>query len=211
MSRHTDALRQLAAELFPREQRSTVRELAETVPLDRVRLADFDDTLEGPSMRRIVDRRYEGGALGIPSHGVGRYALGDRDVFRPLQYCAVDFGLDDHTAKWFTRQIVEMSSAHLEALVKRIAKFPRVSFGVALGDRIVKRTLDPLTWEQLRRFGNIYNEAKHAFDHDAGTHLFSMQDAVLAYVISRRLGPKLYPLANVVTNWRYQGRLDDPD
>jgi hypothetical protein len=102
-----------------------------------------------------------------------------------------------------------MSSAHLEALVKRIAKFPRVSFGVALGDRIVKRTLDPVTWEQLRRYVQIYNEAKHVFDHEVGTHLFSMQDAVLAYVISRRLGPRLYPHANVITNWRYEGGLPD--
>jgi len=154
-------------------------------------------------MRRIVDRRYEGGALGIPSHGVGRYAFGDRDVFRPLQYCAVDFSLDDHSAKWFTRQIVAMSSAHLEALVKRIAKFPRVSFGIALGDRIVKQKLGPATWEQLRRYGQIYNEAKHTFDHEPGSHLFSLQDAVLAYAIARRFGPKLYPHANVITTWRH--------
>jgi hypothetical protein len=96
-------------------------------------------------------------------------------VFRPLQYCAVDFGPYDEDAPWFTRQIVEMSTAHLEALVKRIAKFPRVSIGIALGDRIVKQRLDPATWEQLRRYGHIYNEAKHVFDHDPGTHLFSLE------------------------------------
>jgi hypothetical protein len=43
------------------------------------------------------------------------------------------------------------------------------------------------------------------FDHEVGTHLFSMQDAVLAYVISRRLGPRLYPHANVMTNWCEDG------
>ncbi len=187
-----------------RSSGTTLRRISEGDPLDRDQLADFDDTLEGPSMRRIVDRRYEGCTLGIPSHGIGRYAVGDREVFRPLQYCAVDFSLDDHAAEWFTRQIVEMSSAHVEALLKRIGKFPRVSFGIALGDRIVKQKLDPATWEQLRRYGQIYNESKHVFDHDLGTHMFSMQDAVLAYAISRRLGAKLYPHANLATDWRKQ-------
>ena len=57
------------------------------------------------------------------------------------------------------------------------------------------------TLDQLDRFAKIHNVAKHGFEHDRDTHMFSMQDAVLAYVVSRRLGLTLYPLANLVTDW----------
>jgi hypothetical protein len=52
-------------ELFSSEQWKTLRHIAETRPLDRESLADFDDTIEGPSMRRLVDRRYEGAPSGF--------------------------------------------------------------------------------------------------------------------------------------------------
>ena len=42
-----------------------------------------------------------------------------------------------------------------------------------------------MTWEQLWTYRGIYNADKHDFTHQMGTHLFSVQDAVLAYLTAR--------------------------
>ena len=152
-------------------------------------------------MRRIADPNGAGGTLGMPGRGVGRYEISERDVFRPLQYCAVHLGDADADEDWRTREIVEMSGLHLEGLVKRIGGLQFVPLGEGLRRARVRRKLDATTLDQLDRFAKIHNVAKHGFDHDRDTHMFSMQDAVLAYVVSRRLGRTLYPLANLVTDW----------
>jgi len=175
--------------------------ISATQPLDRRRLADFDDALEGPSFGRIVDRRYEGGRLGIAGHGVGRYALRDSDVFRPLQYCAVYLMEIDEKAEWLARLVVAMSGAHLEGLVKRIVGLHWVPLGRGVREAIVNRKVDVRTGQQLRRFSEICNTAKHEFERNR-MHLFSIGDAVVAYAVSRRLAQRLYPLANLATDWR---------
>jgi len=95
-----------------------------------------------------------------------------------------------------------MSSAHLEQLVQKIGPLGFLSFGNLLRQAIVKQKVDPVTWSQLWRYRSIYNAAKHQFDHPLGAHLFSVQDAVLAYAVARRLGQELYPLADLKTDWR---------
>jgi hypothetical protein len=97
-----------------------------------------------------------------------------------------------------------MSSLHLEELVKRIGHLSFLPLGNLLRQAIVKRNIDPELWGQLWRYTAIYNDAKHRFDHPLGTHLFSVQDAVLAYAVARRLGQELYPLASLVTDWRIE-------
>ncbi len=202
MFKHTDALIQLATELFSADEWATLRRISATSPLDRRGLADFDDSLGGPSMRRIADSRTGDGTLGIPGHGVGRYETDDRDVFRPLQYCAVHLGSRAGNEEWLTREVVEMGGLHLEGLVKRIGGLRFVPLGQGLRRARVRRNLEAATADQLDRYARVHNAAKHGLDHDGNTHMFSMQDAVLAYAISRRLGQHLYTLAKVVTDWR---------
>ena len=200
MKHQTRVLRQLACELFTPDERDALRQVSTSSPLDREGLVEFDRGIGGPSVATIASRKLAGGTLNIPGHGVGRYALADRAVFRPLQYCSVWLTSDNENAEWVTRDIVEMSSAHIEGLVKRIGRLRFLPLGTALRKAAVKNKIDPTTWGQISRFTLIYNEAKHRFDHDKDTHMFSMEDAVLAYFVCRRLGQKLYPLASLSTD-----------
>jgi hypothetical protein len=93
-----------------------------------------------------------------------------------------------------------MSSLHLEALVKRIGGAKYLPLGQALRNIIAKQKIDPTIWNQLDRYTRIYNAAKHCFEHDKDTHMFSVEDALLAYFVCRALGLKLYHLANLATD-----------
>ena len=169
-------------------------------PLDRLRLALFDLSLGGPSVLTVADAGPGPGTLAIPRYGVGRYTIADRDVFRPLQYCAVNILFMGDGVEWLARDIVEMSSGHIEALVKRVGKLRFLPLGTAIRKASVKRALDPATWDQVVRFVPVYNSSKHDFDHDKDTHLYSLSDALTAYFVCRRLGAKLYPHAGLTTS-----------
>jgi hypothetical protein len=200
---NTGLLIQLGAELFPANEWNTLHGVAAGDPLHRRALVDFDDALWGPSLSRIADnRRNAPGTLGIPRHGVTRCDIDDRAIFKPIHYCAVYLTDPDQDIAWMTRNIVEMSGAHVEQLVQRIGPLTFLPVGRLLKDAIVKQRIEPLTWSQLWRYRGVYNAAKHQFGHPIGTHLFSIEDAVLAYAAARRLGQELYSLARLKTDWR---------
>lgn len=193
---HTGALHQLGRELFASSEWERLWQISLSNPLDLARLTVFDRTLGGPCITTIADRSMSGGALGIPGHGVGRYDAGDRAVFRPLHYCSSSFmiGLPDSE----TRAVVQMSAAHLEALVKLIAETPHHSLGPAL--KAVRNKIDETTRGQIGRLVDISNDAKHRFDQAKDTHLFPAEDAVLTYFVCRRLAQRLYPLVRLSTD-----------
>ncbi|MDY0340538.1 MAG: hypothetical protein RBS17_04935 [Coriobacteriia bacterium] len=200
MNEHTEILRVLSSELYAREDADILHSLASASTFEYAALAAFDTRVGGPSVAALVDRRRRGGTLGIPQHGVGRYEIADRDVFRPLQYAGVYFTMNATEIEWLTRAIVEASSGHVEALVKRIGRTPRSPLGAALRALRGRNVMDPETEDLVGRFVPIYNDAKHAFDHDMDTHRFSVEDAVLAYFVCRRLGERLYSLARLNTD-----------
>jgi len=195
---------QLGTELLPAEASHRLEKLASSTPLDVDALRQFDDSFPGPSLSRIADnRRNAPGTLGIPRWGITRCEVEERDIFKPLQYCMVDFLSGEvEEIEWRTRNIVEHSGAHLEGLLKRIGHVTFLPFGDALLRRL-KPEIDDVTWDQLRRFKALNNDAKHRYDHALGTHMFSVEEAVLAYLAARRLGWKLYPIAKLKTNWRF--------
>ncbi len=188
LQHHTTVLAQLAGELFTDEELTVLWRLSLTEPLDRQGLAGFDAALGGPSVQTID------GSI------AGRYHVADRDVFRPLQYCSTYLLKMPDDVEWLTRAIVQMSSAHIEALVKRIGGFGFLPLGRGLREASVRRRLDPVTWDQIMRFTPVYNDAKHSFAQDKDTHLYSMADAVLAYFVCRRLAQKLYATARLRTD-----------
>jgi len=103
--------------------------------------------------------------------------------------------------KWVTREIVHMSGLHLESLLKRIGRVRRPwPLGKLLAEHSIQSRLSPLTRLRIDRFRNAYNAAKHDVDHAKDTHLFSTEDAVLAYIISRKIGMLLYPQARLRTD-----------
>jgi hypothetical protein len=193
MQIHTDKLWQLATEIFAPNEAVTLKKLVESVPFDAILLQKFDDSLPGPSLSRMNCKNE------------GRYEIADRDIFRPLQYCGMHFGIAikgnwDDDSLWQMRSVVQMSSLHIEGLIKNIGSVFHLPLGAALRKAIVKAKVDALTWAQIEDYTHIYNDAKHNFGHEKDTHMFSIEDAVLAYFVCRKLGVKLYPLADLATD-----------
>lgn len=199
---HTAVLHGLAAELFAAEGLGRLLSVSGGSPTDYAELFNFDQSLGGPSITAIADTALGGGTLGISGFGVGRYTIGDRDVFRPLQYCAVYLHPQFADVVWLTRGIVEASCAHIESLIKRIGSVPRLPLGKALRNRRVASMLEPELFAQVAAFATIYNASKHDFDQDKDSHMFSIEDAVLAYFVARKMGMRLYPLAHLSTDLR---------
>lgn len=147
---HAAALLRLGRELLPADSLATLLRISAADPVDRAALIEFDDGLLGPSLSRIADNRPDApGTLGIPRHGSTRCDVQDRDVFRPLHYCAVYLTDPDLDIAWVARSIVEMSSAHLEQLVKRIGPPRFMPLGVLLRETIVRRSIEPATCTAL--------------------------------------------------------------
>lgn len=190
MGLHSDALWELAAELCDSATLSRLYDIATEGPIDYDALAQLDGRIGGPSISTIN------------RGGTGRYEVADRDVFRPLQYCAMMFRNASHRGEieWRARDIVEMSSLHIEALIKRIGNLFHLPLGAVLRRPVVKARLDAATFAQVERFTRIYNDAKHNMRHNKDTHLFATSDALAAYLVSRKLGLVLYPMAGLQTD-----------
>src|SRR5512144_855749 len=135
MERHAETLRRLVSELFTEEEQIRLGELLTRKIPDANSIIGYDESLDGPSITRLN------------CHNTGRYAVEDRDIFRPLQYCARDFlkdkGADwEDDAEWLARDLVEMSSLHIESLIKNIGGVFRFPLGRALQEAVVKRKVN---------------------------------------------------------------------
>lgn len=188
MGKHTTSLWRLITELLSAPEVAELRQIVQVSPLEYAALVTFDQQLGGPSM----------GVLS--ANNSGRYETADRDVFRPLQYCSMYLRADPTTREWMARETVHMAGLHLESLIKRVGGLGPLPLGTALRHILVRPKLDPVLWQQIDDFSKVYNAAKHTVDHAKDTHLFSVEDAVLAYLIARQLGAQLYPLAKLKTD-----------
>ncbi len=180
MTTHTAALWQIAEALYPSAAVAALRALA--VPLDVEALLDLNRQTPGPHLTLLRENKTI-------------YAAADRDVFRPLEYCARFLGAEESARVWLARGTVHMAGLHLEALVKRVARLGPVPLGAGLRAARVRRLVGSAHWEQLVAFAHVYNASKHDVNQPLNTHLFSVEDAVVAYCVSRRLALPLYPLA----------------
>lgn len=192
MNAHTLALQELAGELLTAQQYERLTAIAGRYPLDLANLAAYDFELGWGSFRHVN------------CGNSGNYDIDDREVFRPLQYCLMYFTrmAESDQGDWFARGIVHMSSLHLEALVGRIAMKDRIPLGRAIREKLFREKVDHTTWARLDRFRQIYNASKHDVGQPKDTHLFSRADAILAYVVCRRLGIELHGLARLTTVWQ---------
>ena len=190
MSSFTQELWVLAEGLLTHQELRHTHAIGKTTPLVFDQLLELDEIMGGACMTRLTN----------PA-GKGQYNLDDRDVFRPLQYCAMYFyrKADMTEVESFTRAIVQMSGLHIESLIGRIGEMFGMTLGQALHHWRMKKRIGNFTWQCVDRFRKIYNSAKHDVDHEMDTHMFSVEDAVLAYIVSRKLGDGLYPLAKLKT------------
>lgn len=147
----------------------------------------------------LVKLDSELGGCGLHNINSWRWAISERDVWRPLQYCSAHFRMLENP-EWLTRAIVADCGLHLERLVARVTG----RRGEALGKMLVRQrgrivaSVGEETWSQLRRFADLHNLAKHDVDRPVGGgHLFSPEDARVAYSVCRRLAVGLYRYAGV--------------
>ena len=195
----------LAGELLREEELGRLRGLISPLSFDR--LLEFDEHLGGPGMHCLDVFGEE-------------FSVDDWDVFRPFKYCYMHLSKPREKAEWSTRYVVHMCGLHLELLLKRVARCGQMTLGQGVHNPTVARKLDPVVRRRIGLFVAVYNAAKHAPspppeepEHEGDVleepHLFSVEDAVLAYVVCRRLARYAYPHARLKTPrsvwWRPPG------
>lgn len=190
MGIHSNALRQLAQQVFSIAEQRQLLSILSTTPFPLEEMIGLDLSLGGPSMARMN------------CNNSGRYHVNDRAVFRPLQYCGSYLEMADGANEivWLTREIVHMSGLHLETTLKRVGQTNMPwPLGELLYNRTVKSKVDAIIRGQIGQFLHVYNASKHDVDQPKDTHLFSLEDAIIVYAISRRIGVQLYPLTKLYT------------
>jgi len=186
-----DGLRELATDVLTTEECDAVRSLVLTGHEVSSGFSALDARIGGPLW------------YGAPQQD-HYYHLDDREVFRPLQYCQMYIGrvFADPDGSWFTRSTVQMGGLHLESLVKRVAVVAWGPLGqIVSHNPVFKQRIAADQRSLLLRFARAYNLAKHDVSHPMGTHLFSLEDALCAYLVARKLGVSLYPFARLRTSW----------
>jgi hypothetical protein len=200
----SNQLRALARSGLSVEQWSALTTGVQLDPLDIHALADFDDTIDGPSMRRVNSGHGGPGTLGIAGYGKGAYELADREVFRGLHYCGSY--LHNSSAAGLMRPLVLDGGAHLEALLKRMTGRSRWHLGRLAGHAEVRGRLGAETAARLYSYAEINNAAKHPYGLIPDGHMFSVKDGLYAYFAVRMLALEIYPVLQMVTDWRHLDR-----
>ena len=195
MDTYTTTLWRLAAELLNAQQQAQLRGLTTPQPPNLEAVTAYDHSLGGPSISRLTCNHTE------------RYALEDRAIFRSLHYCAMDMtrvnGTDwQNDAKSFSRDLMENSSKHIDALLDNIGGTYYLPFGKVIRNATVKSKVGSNTWAQVNALLDVCNDAKRQFRRNKVTAPFTVEDALLVYFICRKLGMCLYPLAKLSTDMR---------
>ena len=183
-------MQDLIGGLFPPSQAETVFRMAAAMPLDFEALVQLDAELGWACISNVNNGN------------VGNYHVDDRDVFRPLQYCAGYLHkMSKGGGHWLTRHTVHMAALHVECLAERIGLSHKLPLGRTIREKIFRQKVDHETWNLIDGFCRVYNAAKHDVEHEKDTHMFSIEDAVLAYFVGRAIGNRLSHLVEWRTEW----------
>jgi len=135
------------------------------------------------------------------------YDTEDRPIYRPIQY--VQMYLTAPNFEWRARNAAEMACAHIEGLVKRfverrnlLERMRSSPLGRLLHQRAVKYALPVSVWEDLCWLNDaVYVQVKHNYSvreieepeevEERKGHLFSVEEALAIYVISRYLAVEI--------------------
>ena len=148
----------------------------------------------------VLDQKIGGIGIHNINHGNrGRYHVNDRDIFRPLQYIERYFQLDYENRAWVTREIIHMCGLHLEAMVKNIFVISKLPLGQAISQKAAPPKLGLELVNDIKVIVKLYNDSKHRVDQDKDTHLFSVQDAVMCYVATRKISMRVMPFVKLYT------------
>ncbi|MBU8716079.1 hypothetical protein KM924_26655 [Brevibacillus parabrevis] len=176
-----------ADRLLTREEQVQLREL-------RINIENFYENL------LVLDRVLGGiGIFNINKGDIGRYDVRDREILRPFQYIDAYFQMDHQHVSWVTREIVHMCGLHLESMIKNMFSFSRMPLGQALTQWVVSNRLDNQLMIDLRVIVGLYNDAKHRVNHQKDTHLFDISDALVCYIVTRKISMRLMPMVRLYT------------
>lgn len=131
----------------------------------------------------------------------------ERPLFRPLQYAASELERDvAHGARY----IVQYAGMHLEAVTRQYLKQVHTlgairhhnsTLGKAVHQIAKLRTMDEKTVQSLLVFVRLYNMSKHEVNQDeTRERLFSVEDALIAYLSGRILGVRLLAEIGLVSS-----------
>jgi len=174
----------LKEKLLTPEENKELKELLGRREIQYVDILEFDKKIGGVGIHNIDDGSN------------GRYDVRDRDIFRPIQYIKMYL---EHQTLWLTRGIVQMCGLHLESVLKRITHQDRFPLGQAVSNFIAVRKLGNEITYDLKTIVALYNNAKHKVDHPKDTHLFSIEDALNCYIVTRKLSNRILPLVKIYT------------
>lgn len=182
-------LRELASELLKPDYLKSLKHVADTNPLDIKELVNLDNKLGGPGLSNIN----EGDS--------GRYDIDDRAVFRPFQYCVAYFSDIADGREWMARYIVQMSILHIESLIKLMDGIPnsRFTLGTLIKRNSVRDEIGSSLAGQVERLVLVQNAAKHDVSHKKDTHMFTPQDAAVAYIVCKAIGSHLFCHVHLAT------------
>jgi hypothetical protein len=189
MGRHTSELWQLAFELLDYPTLQQLRNVATTRPLNLQALLDLDRRISGPGIYNVNDMNG------------GCYQGADEEIFRPLQSCYRIFQADPLSLDMLARDVVRMMGLHIDTLVKQASGrwLGWLPLGQALRQGAIKDRVDVLAWDQLVRYTTCTNDARTVLLHSTERELFSVEDAVVAYIVGRKVAEALYPLVDLHT------------
>jgi len=147
-------------------------------------LLKLDCSIPGLGQHNVNERDSDGQLTGV-------YCIEDRPIFRGIQY--VGMHLQIPNPEWSTRSIVWDSYLHLENSLKRKTGIQNLPMGKILSHIGRNGPLSPDLYDALKLFSRkVYNKAKHIIDDtDMDTHMFSLDDAIAVYLISRVFAARL--------------------
>jgi hypothetical protein len=149
--------------------------------------------------RELVELDSELGGYGLHNVSDGLWPISERALWRPLQYCPKYFRMPADI-EWLARVIVADCGLHLEELTRRVVgrRYGPLGHLLFRSRPAIVQAVGETVWGQLQRFATLYNLAKHDVDlPTSGDHLFTPQDARVAYLVSRCLAVRLYQPAGL--------------
>ncbi len=137
------------------------------------------------------------GIFNVNNGNTGAYDVRDRDIYRPYQYI---LSFLEFKTPWLTRGIIQKCGLHLESIVKRITGRDKLPLGQALSTYIARQKIGVELVRELMTIVNLYNNSKHKVNQPKDTHLFCFEEAIVCYLVTRKLSNKIIPFVKIHSN-----------
>jgi len=158
------------------------------------------------ALKQIEEMEKELGPIGIWSASYDgklwsfSYPRAYDGIYRELKYVYMPLFTSSPIRLTVTRSIVHYSVAHAENCLKifysrnGFLKYGRQPLG-SLANTKLESIMDKALVDMLRLLAKIWNPAKHEYDLDGDSTMFTPADAIMTYLSCRKLGFMILSLA----------------